>query len=138
MCFVDYQCRVSCKVRFCQELSQKHTIRHILEHCFVASAILEPDRIANLIANFGPHFLCDTCSNRHCSYATRLRTPNLLTASCVAGFMKVLWQLRRLSRTSFGHDNEHLMFFNRVKEFLAIGIDWERLASLLDRFDCNK
>lgn len=93
MSLVNDQCRVTGKIGLRQKLAQKHTVRHVLEHGLVASAVFETDRIANLITDFCAHLFSDTGSDRHGSDATRLCASNLRTICSVTSLVQILGQL---------------------------------------------
>ena len=53
---VDDEGRISRQIRLSKELSEEHTVGHVLQDRLVARAIFETNGVSDLVANFGAHF----------------------------------------------------------------------------------
>mmetsp|Transcript_3805 Transcript_3805/g.8624 ORF Transcript_3805/g.8624 Transcript_3805/m.8624 type:complete len:547 (+) Transcript_3805:1499-3139(+) len=133
MSLIEDHHRVGGEVRLAQELAQQHAVGHVLEHRALGGAVLEADRVADLVAELAPHLVGDALRDGHGSDAAWLRAADLHTAVGEPGLVKVLRDLRRLARARLADDDEALVLAHRLDNLLAVRIDGQRLAYLLHR-----
>ena len=137
VCLVDYQAGITCKVGLSQKLSQKHTVRHVLNNGFFARAILKTNRVTNLVPHPDSHLRRYSRSHGHGSHSPRLSAADL-TELGIAYLVEILRDLSSLARPCFCNHNQDLMVFDRRQEILAIGKDREVLADLSQLFQLCK
>ena len=72
-----------------ETLPQQDPVSHVLNESLLAGLILEPDTVANLVAQGHAHLLRHPFGHTHCSHTTRLSASDL-TEFRVTGFVQVL------------------------------------------------
>ena len=65
MCFIDYHTRITSKIWFGENLSQKHTISHVLDNSLWVCAVFEANRVTHFMTELHIHFVSDSCCNAH-------------------------------------------------------------------------
>jgi len=116
--FIKHDDGVPSDIRINDTFSLQHTVRHELDLGLGACAILETDRIPDLLAQPTAHFFCHSLCDRHGGNTTRLRTTNLpaLGETC---FCEVLDDLRGLPGSRVSDDDKDLVLQGSSVKFSA-------------------
>ena len=68
-----------------QGLSQQHSVSHILDDGLLSSAVLEPDTVADLLAELDLHLLTDPFGHTHGCHSSRLSAAYLEASRAQSG-----------------------------------------------------
>ena len=103
---VKHDDRILRAQRVNETLPLQHTVRHVLDAGFGARAVLETDRVPDLLAQPAANLLSDTLRDGHGGDTTGLGTPNDAKRA-VPIFVQELCKLSGLSRTGLtDHDDD--------------------------------
>ena len=114
-------------------VGRRFRLGRVLEHRSLRRAVLEADRVADVVAELAPHLLRDARRHRHGRDAARLRAPHDLAATGVARLVQVLRDLRRLAAPRLADDDQHLVRVDGLEDLLAVREDRQALAHLRER-----
>jgi hypothetical protein len=97
--------RVLAHVRIDQRLSKQQTVRHVLDLRVRPGAVLESDRVPDLLSETATDLFGDSFGDRCGSDSTRLGTPDL-TSVGETFLGEILGELGCLSRAGLSDDDE--------------------------------
>lgn len=110
-----------------KRLPEQHTVRHVLDHSLGRRAVLESNRVPNLLAESASKLLSHALRHGHRRHAPRLSAPDPSPAG-VTALRQVLGHLRRLTGSGLADDHEHLVIVHRLDELVPQLENRERLA----------
>uniref|UniRef100_A0A1I8JLB4 DUF4537 domain-containing protein n=1 Tax=Macrostomum lignano TaxID=282301 RepID=A0A1I8JLB4_9PLAT len=100
--FIQDEAGVVVQVRLPERLAQQDTVCHVLDERVRSRAVLEADRVADFLAEFGAELLGNALSNAHCGHSARLCAADHAELG-VALLVQVLSQLRGLAAAGLAY-----------------------------------
>ena len=120
------------QVRRYHELSEQHTVCHVLDHGVLGGVVFKADRVTDLLSQLNPHLLTDSCCNTHSCHSPRLCTTHLPPQS-VPLFVEILGKLGGLTRTRLPYHDDDLVVSDETHKLLSILKNRQRLLYYLHR-----